>query len=395
MKSVNKVLAKSEKLQSFSTSAANSSHKLAQTYAPAVLEYLPEKKISPELIVMITLVGVVLILIALGATHLLIDTASVIYPCYASIFALETPQPEDDKQWLTYWLIFTFMKTTDRFTRPILSFIPFFPVLKILFFGWLYHPDFLGAKVLYSMFQPHFRAVIEFFEPDFNMTPEQKEELRERQNAADALNRVEQEREKAAVTKDRAQRPLSDITDKENKENATKKNSAAVKKDTDQTRANKAVSPTQEDGAQLTLIINRVTSGKEQNLYCEARVEPPCKFGYEKYTSETPTYVREKKGIEGVTYKTDKVPGETCVFNKSMKFTPLVHLDGDVVVDIIEKPTFGEAKVLGRVRMSLLEVSQGAPAKVSTIAARYVDGESKGLDVEGLSLHMSVQLLVG
>lgn len=374
MKSVNSVISKSENLKNLTQSAAKSTNAAVEAYVPKVLEYLPEKKVGPELVVIISLVLLVFLLVSLGATHLLIDTASVIYPCYASIVALESPQPEDDKQWLTYWLIFTFMKLTDRFTRPVLSFIPFFPVFKILGFGWLYHPDFLGAKLVYGVMQPTFRQVIDFFDPEFNMSPSQKLEFQEKKKTTMALKKVDNDRLKEDVNK---VKPLADITDKENNSKSPKKSNnnaaAAVNK--------KSTTSTSEDGAQLTVVLKSTSYPVEHNFYCEASVVPPSS--------------REKKGIEGIVYKTDKINGASCSFNKSMTFCPLTLLDGDLIVTIFEKPTFSDAKPLGQVKFSLLDVSPGATAVTSTVNAKYIDGEKKGKDVEGLQLTLSMQLVVG
>ena len=52
------------------------------------------------------LISVVLIAFELPGAAFLGNLIGSIYPLYKSILALETEDKEDDKQWLTYWMIF-------------------------------------------------------------------------------------------------------------------------------------------------------------------------------------------------------------------------------------------------------------------------------------------------
>ena len=85
-----------------------------------------------------------------------------LYPAYKSFKALETTNDdEDDKQWLTYWVIFGFMHCFQRFLNIVLDLIPFSAVLKLAFNIWLFHPSTKGATVLYNNF---FKGVLKKYE---------------------------------------------------------------------------------------------------------------------------------------------------------------------------------------------------------------------------------------
>ena len=74
------------------------------------------------------------------------------YPCYKSFEALETEGEEDDKQWLTYWVVFGLFSITDQFAGFILTIIPFYFFMKLLFLVWLMHPSSQGATTVYNNF---------------------------------------------------------------------------------------------------------------------------------------------------------------------------------------------------------------------------------------------------
>ncbi|KAI9319771.1 TB2/DP1, HVA22 family-domain-containing protein [Dichotomocladium elegans] len=81
-------------------------------------------------------------------THLI----SWVYPAYASFKAIESPSQADDKQWLTYWTVIGFVQIVEYFTDLLLSWFPFYFVVKTLFVLWLTLPYFRGAEVLYARF---------------------------------------------------------------------------------------------------------------------------------------------------------------------------------------------------------------------------------------------------
>ena len=84
----------------------------------------------------------------------------VIYPVVMSFLALESKTAEDDKQWLTYWVIFGLFNIVDQFAGFILHYIPFYHFLKLCFLVFLYLPGVMGAcKVYDAVILPNFESI--------------------------------------------------------------------------------------------------------------------------------------------------------------------------------------------------------------------------------------------
>jgi receptor expression-enhancing protein 5/6 len=76
---------------------------------------------------------------------------TVFYPAVHSIRAIQSENSkEDDKYWLTYWMIYGVFTFVETFAGFLLNMIPYFAWLKLGFFGWLMLPQFRGAQVVYD-----------------------------------------------------------------------------------------------------------------------------------------------------------------------------------------------------------------------------------------------------
>ena len=82
----------------------------------------------------------------------------VILPAYWSIKAIESPEYDDDKQWLTYWAIYGLFTLLDQFASIILRIFPFYFIFKIIFLIWCFMPNTMGALFIYNKFVgPYFK----------------------------------------------------------------------------------------------------------------------------------------------------------------------------------------------------------------------------------------------
>ncbi len=75
---------------------------------------------------------------------------TVLYPACKSIQALESNGLDDDKEWLTYWIIFGLFSLLDDCCGCVLNFIPYFFWIKLAFFIALLLPQVKGAKFIYN-----------------------------------------------------------------------------------------------------------------------------------------------------------------------------------------------------------------------------------------------------
>ena len=108
-------------------------------------------------------------LVVLGVGNVYITTLiGVCYPALQSFLALESKGSEDDKQWLTYWVCYGVFSIIDQFAGIILSFIPFYFCLKLVFLVYLFHPRTRGAKTVYeeylSAYIKQYRSQLEDYE---------------------------------------------------------------------------------------------------------------------------------------------------------------------------------------------------------------------------------------
>lgn len=87
---------------------------------------------------------------ALGGAKLVSDLFAFAYPAYMSFKAIDSPDKVDDMQWLTYWVVFGFFSITESVMNFLVSWIPFYFVIKCGFFLWMYHPKFMGAGLVYK-----------------------------------------------------------------------------------------------------------------------------------------------------------------------------------------------------------------------------------------------------
>lgn len=78
------------------------------------------------------------------------NLVGTVYPAFWTIKSIES-KGDDDKQWLTYWVVFACFTTLEMFSGFILRYIPFYFFLKIVFLIWLFMPNSQGSSIIYHM----------------------------------------------------------------------------------------------------------------------------------------------------------------------------------------------------------------------------------------------------
>jgi len=83
-----------------------------------------------------------------------------VLPAYLSCQALESPGKNDDKQWLTYWIVFgLFNFLESSMLRLVLYYFPMYFTFKVVAILWLVLPQTRGAEMVYdNLVRPAFRA---------------------------------------------------------------------------------------------------------------------------------------------------------------------------------------------------------------------------------------------
>lgn len=85
-----------------------------------------------------------------SAAGFLTNLIGFFIPAYFSLKALESPQPQDDIQWLTYWVVFGMFTFLETFSSIVLYYVPWYYTIKTLAIVWLMLPQTQGAKMVYS-----------------------------------------------------------------------------------------------------------------------------------------------------------------------------------------------------------------------------------------------------
>ncbi|KAK1663523.1 hypothetical protein QYE76_051682 [Lolium multiflorum] len=71
---------------------------------------------------------------------------------YASVRAIETKSSVDDQQWLTYWVLYSFITLFELTFAAVIEWLPIWSYGKLFFNCWLVLPYFNGAAHVYEHF---------------------------------------------------------------------------------------------------------------------------------------------------------------------------------------------------------------------------------------------------
>jgi len=83
------------------------------------------------------------------------------YPAYCSLKAIESTRKEDDTRWLTYWVVFACFSVMEFFSDILLSWLPFYFLVKCVFLVWCSAPtpgngsDFIYNRIIRPFFLKH------------------------------------------------------------------------------------------------------------------------------------------------------------------------------------------------------------------------------------------------
>ncbi|KRX51430.1 Receptor expression-enhancing protein 5 [Trichinella sp. T9] len=92
----------------------------------------------------------VLFLIFSNSAEVLCNLICFCYPAMKTIMEIEVEEKINFNQWMFYWVTFGFFTIGDFFAHFIGDIFPFYCLLKLAFFLWLFMPSCRGAEKLYE-----------------------------------------------------------------------------------------------------------------------------------------------------------------------------------------------------------------------------------------------------
>jgi receptor expression-enhancing protein 5/6 len=116
-----------------------------------VINLVSEKSGLPKKKVLYYALGLMVAFVVFGiGASIITNIVGVAYPAFMSFVALESEGADDDKMWLTYWVVFGSFNIFDQIVGVILRFIPFYYVLKLAFLIYCFHPSTNGSLQIYD-----------------------------------------------------------------------------------------------------------------------------------------------------------------------------------------------------------------------------------------------------
>lgn len=88
----------------------------------------------------------------MGGLKFITDLMGFVYPAYMSFQSVESAKGVSDSatQWLTYWVVFSFITVVESTMPGLHRFIPMYYYNKAGLIVWLYHPRTNGAEIIYN-----------------------------------------------------------------------------------------------------------------------------------------------------------------------------------------------------------------------------------------------------
>ena len=117
---------------------------------PVVKDIAKKAGVSTGHISLGLIVFVLFLLFSGIGASLITDLIGMFYPMYMSFKALDTQGGEDDKLWLTYWVVYAIYKVVDDWSELLFFWLPFYYPIKLGFLIFLFAPQTKGAIKLYD-----------------------------------------------------------------------------------------------------------------------------------------------------------------------------------------------------------------------------------------------------
>ena len=131
------------------SSSSSSTFKPTQTIQEHMNVIEKRTEINPKVIIGGLIVAIILTTTKWFSSYVTC-LVGVLCPTYLSLKAIESPEDDDDKQFLTYWVVYGLFTIFDIFTSFLINKIPFYYTFKLAFLIWMFMPNFRGSIYVYN-----------------------------------------------------------------------------------------------------------------------------------------------------------------------------------------------------------------------------------------------------
>ena len=123
---------------------------------PVVVKLSEKTKVPANLLVAIG--GFILFLLCLTVVFGSLFTTLLMFllPAYDTFKAIESKDTDEQKRLLTYWMVFGTFFSMDNTFRWLLSFLPYYHLVRFVILSTLYSKQFQGAELIYNHLQKPF-----------------------------------------------------------------------------------------------------------------------------------------------------------------------------------------------------------------------------------------------
>lgn len=91
-------------------------------------------------------------MISIILSRIVIVVLGTLYPAYASYKAVKTKNVKEYVKWMMYWIVFAGFICVETFADILISWLPFYYEIKIVFVIWLMAPATKGSSIIYRKF---------------------------------------------------------------------------------------------------------------------------------------------------------------------------------------------------------------------------------------------------
>lgn len=115
---------------------------------PGVNRLSDQHGLNPGMLLGAAIFVKAVLLLLFHGVAVVVTMYTVLIPGLQSIQAIESAGADDDKLWLTYWMIFGFLNVAETFLPFVFWLIPYYDWVRLGFFVWLL--QFGGATTFYE-----------------------------------------------------------------------------------------------------------------------------------------------------------------------------------------------------------------------------------------------------